>query len=317
MAWSLEDVSPAPSAVTLGFFDGVHRGHQQLVDHAARHGAADSLRTVAATFDRHPTQVLRPGSEPPLLMTLERRVHTLQEVGADLVLVIPFTVELSELSPSGFVDEVLCSALNAQVVVVGENFRFGHLAAGDARALSRIGDDRGFDVDIVELLTCDGEPLSSTQIRRHLAEGDVEWAAAALGRPHVIDGVVVQGEGRGRSIGIPTANVAVAPHTQLPANGVYAGLVELVPEVPGRAVRRIPAVTNVGVRPTFGEEALTVETHLLDFEGDLYGARLGVEFAHRLRKERRFADPEQLVAQIRADMAKGRDLLGLPRHPPA
>lgn len=315
VARSLEDVSPAPSAVALGFFDGVHRGHQQLVKHAARHAAGRSLRTVAATFDRHPSQVTRPGSEPPLLMTLERRVRTLHEVGAELVFVIPFTVELSELSPAGFVDEVLCNALDAHVVVVGQNFRFGHLAAGDASALNRIGGDRGFDVDIVELLTLDGEPLSSTQIRRHLADGDVEWAAAALGRPHVIDGVVVRGEGRGRSIGIPTANVAVSPDSHLPANGVYAGLVELAPDVPGGSPRRVPAVTNIGVRPTFGGETVTFETHLLDFEGDLYGARLGVELAHRLREERRFDDPESLVAQIHVDLATGRDLLGLPPRP--
>ncbi|MDP8960833.1 MAG: bifunctional riboflavin kinase/FAD synthetase, partial [Actinomycetota bacterium] len=143
---------PEPSAVTIGFFDGVHRGHQLLVDRTSRHAASRSLRTVAATFDRHPTQVTRPGSEPPLLMTLERRVRTLHEVGADLVLVIPFTVELSELSPAGFVDEVLCNALNAHVVVVGENFRFGHLAVGDVGALSSIGLDRGLEVDVVELL---------------------------------------------------------------------------------------------------------------------------------------------------------------------
>ncbi len=314
VAWSLEELPPEPSAVTIGFFDGVHRGHQLLVDRASRHAASRSLRTVAATFDRHPTQVTRPGSEPRLLMTLERRVRTLHEVGADLVLVIPFTVELSELSPAGFVDEVLCDALNAHVVVVGENFRFGHLAVGDVGTLSSIGLDRGLEVDVVELLTLDGEALSSTHIRRRLATGDVEWAAVALGRPHVIDGVVVQGEGRGRSIGIPTANVSVSPHMQLPANGVYAGHVEIAPHYAGGA-RRVPAVTNVGVRPTFGGETFTVETHLLDFESDLYGVRLGVELAHRLREERRFANPEGLVAQIRADIDEGRELLGLPRRP--
>lgn len=332
VAWSLEEVSPVPSAVTIGFFDGVHRGHQQLIERAGLHAASRSLRTVAATFDRHPSQVLRPGSEPPLLMTLERRVGTLHRVGADLVLVIPFTPELAELSPEAFVEVVLVDALDAHVVVVGQNFRFGHLAAGDVHALGKLAGPRGVDVDVVELLTLEGIPLSSTQIRRHLAKGDVEWAAAALGRPHMVDGVVVPGEGRGRAIGIPTANVAVSPHAQLPSNGVYAGHVEIVsddvPSQPapsrsqssppagptalppaGEDARRLPAVTNIGVRPTFGGETLTVETHLLDFEGDLYGAFVTIEFTHRLRDERRFADRDELVAQIRADIARGRDLL--------
>lgn len=306
VAWSLEEIPPAPSAVTIGFFDGVHRGHQLLVSRASRHAASRSIRTVAATFDRHPTQVVRPGSEPPLLMTVERRIRTLHEVGADLVLVIPFTLELSELSPQAFVDAVLVNAVNAQVVVVGKNFRFGHLAAGDASALSELGVERGLEVEVVELLSLEGIPLSSSEIRRHIALGDVEWAAAALGRPHVLDGVVVAGEGRGRSIGVPTANVAVTPRTQLPANGVYAGHVEL-----HGSARRVPAVTNVGVRPTFGGERLTVEAHLLDFDGDLYGVPLAVELEHRLREERRFSDAKELVTQIRADIAQGRDLLGL------
>ncbi len=427
VAWSLEEVPPGPSAVTIGFFDGVHRGHQLLVERARRHAAPRSLRTVAATFDRHPTQVIRPGSEPPLLMTLERRIRTLHEVGADFVLVIPFTVELSELSPQAFVDAVLVRALRTQVVVVGENFRFGHLAAGDASRLSQLGTHRGLEVEVVELLTLDGLQVSSTEIRTHLAAGDVEWAAAALGRPHVVDGVVVPGEGRGRSIGIPTANVEVTSRTQLPANGVYAGHVVVSSDVlqtpragaqpgtsssrpltsppagpgallgaskdrslpqdrgsalppsrtagprtdstrppgvtssrpsdlrrfTGRPERtpglsqsdvsssgtnlsraasedrseledissalpsqagsslRLPAVTNIGVRPTFGGETLTLEAHLLDFQGDLYGVQLAVELQHRLREERRFADPKELVSQIRSDIARARDLLGL------
>ncbi|MFN2556689.1 MAG: bifunctional riboflavin kinase/FAD synthetase [Nitriliruptorales bacterium] len=342
VAWSLGEVLAVPSAVTVGFFDGVHRGHQLLVDRTRQHAMSGSLRTVAATFDRHPTQVIRPGSEPPLLMTLARRIRTLHEVGADFVLVIPFTVELSELSPQAFVDTVLVKTLSAEVVVVGENFRFGHLAAGDARTLRELGSERGLEVEVVELLTLDDLPISSTEIRRHIALGDVQWAAAALGRPHIVDGVVVQGQGRGRSIGIPTANIEVAPHTQLPAKGVYAGHVVMdsgvlptppatsrprasqdrsqLPEPsfalpPDGGSLRVPAVMNIGVRPTFGGRTLTVEAHLLDFEADLYGAVVAVELEHRLREERRFAAPKELVAQIRADIAHGRDLLGLAPRP--
>ncbi len=248
-------------------------------------------------------------------MTLERRIHTLHEVGADFVLVIPFTPQLSELSPQAFVDAVLVDALSAQVVVVGENFRFGHLAAGDAGTLRQLGSDRGLDVEVLELLTLDGLPVSSTEIRRHVAAGDVEWAAAALGRPHTIDGVVVRGEGRGRSIGVPTANIQVAPRTQLPANGVYAGHVVMSSDPPGVSSPlppgAWPAVMNVGVRPTFGGETVALEAHLLGFEGDLYGVHLGLQLEHRLREERRFGDVKELVSQIRADIDRGRDLLGL------
>lgn len=304
VARSPEEVPPEPSTVTVGFFDGVHRGHQALLRRGAGKARAQGTRLAVVTFDRHPAEVIRPGSEPALLMSPDRRVATLRQLGADLVLVLPFTPELSRLTPEEFVEGVLVAALGARRVVVGENFRFGHQAAGDVATLTKLGDEHGFTVDAVGILR-DGEvAISASEIRRRLAEGDVEWAAGALGRPHVLEGPVVRGEGRGRSLGIPTANVEVPARMQLPANGVYAGYVEV-------AGRRSPAATNVGVRPTFGGEHVTIEAHLLDVDEDLYGRHAVVEFHHRLRGERRFSGPDELIGQIRADISQVRTLLGL------
>lgn len=303
---SLEEVAPVPSAVTIGFFDGVHRGHQTILSRAVQAGRERDLRSVVVTFDRHPREVVAPEAVPSLLMTPERRVRCLTRAGSDLVLVLAFTDELSRLSPQAFVEQVLVEALHARVVVVGANFRFGHRAAGDVTTLARLGRRAGFEAEAVTLTTRDGAVISASEIRQRVAAGDVEWAAETLSRAHTVDGVVVAGHGRGRSLGIPTANVAVDRRLVLPANGVYAGHVQ--PDGPA-GHERLPAVTNVGVRPTFDGGAVTVEAHLLDFDGDLYRRELGVEFAHRLRGEWRFDNPEDLVVQMRADIATGRRLL--------
>jgi len=293
-----------PTVVTVGMFDGVHRGHRVLLDRVAAEAAARGLPAGAVTFDRHPLEVLRPGSQPPLLTTLDRKVALLGEAGMDFVLVLAFTQELSMVTAEAFATGVLLDGLHARAVVVGENFRFGHKAAGDAALLAALGRPLGVEAVAVALRADGGEPLSSTRIRTELARGDVRAAARLLGRPYAVDGVVVEGDGRGgRLLGVPTANLAVAPGIAVPANGIYAG--HLTEEAEG--VRR-PAATSVGVNPQFNT-GFRVEAHVLDFDGDLYGRRVAVSFEHRLRGEAAFPSVEELIAQMREDIRQARRLL--------
>lgn len=299
-ARALDDLPTAPSVVTVGFFDGVHRGHQVIIARAVEGARARGVRAVAVTFDRHPLEVVRPEAVPPALQSLEGRVAALADQGVDEVLVLAFTPEFSRMSPAAFVAEVLAGPLASVHVVIGENFRFGHRAAGDAATLARLGADHGFTVDAVRLETSGETAISSTEIREHLASGDVAWVAAALGRAFALDGEVVAGDGRGRTIGVPTANLAIDPRRAVPGDGVYAGHAHL-PDG-----RTWPCVVNVGSRPTFGGGERSVEAHLLDADVDLYGERLTVTFEAHLRPERRFAGPDELVAQIRADIDTAR-----------
>jgi riboflavin kinase / FMN adenylyltransferase len=257
------------------------------------------VRSVAITFDPHPAAVLRPGSEPLALQTLDDRVAALHDTGVDVVLVLSFSQELASLGPHVFLEKVLVDRLEAVKVIVGTNFRFGHKAAGNVVTLNEAGAIYGFEIEAVTLLDVDGRPISSSEIRGRLAVGDVEWAASALGRPHRVRGPVVQGDGRGRTIGVPTANVEAPEGLQMPAHGVYAGHAEL-------DGRRWPCVTNVGTRPTFAGVGVSVEAHLLDVEVELYGQPLAIDFEHHLRPERRFAGPDELVAQIRHDIEEAR-----------
>jgi riboflavin kinase/FMN adenylyltransferase len=307
VAWSLDDVEPGPSVVTIGFFDGVHRGHRTIIGRAVREAEDRAVRSVVVTFDRHPMEVVRPGSEPRYLQSRDRRVAALVDRGADLVLVVPFTLERSQQPPEAFVEEVLAGPLQAVKVVVGTNFRFGHKAAGDVVLLAELGTRFGYEAEAVALRQLGDTPISSSEIRAHLDAGDVAWAAEALGASFVLEGSVVRGEGRGRTIGIPTANVEVDERLQLPAGGVYAGRAWVV----GRDERH-PCVVNVGTRPTFGGETVTVEAHLLDGERDLYGCHLALGFEKRLRDERRFDGVDALVSQIRADVAAAREVLDHP-----
>ncbi|MEX0658235.1 MAG: bifunctional riboflavin kinase/FAD synthetase [Egibacteraceae bacterium] len=299
----LGGVDPAPSVVSVGFFDGVHRGHQSIIRRAARAADSRGLRSAVVTFDRHPMEVVNPGSQPRLLMTLARRAQTLAEQGVDLVVVMPFDDELRHQSPEGFIDHVLTGPLQAERVVVGANFRFGHKAAGDVALLAELGPGRDFDVEGVTLLELDGEVISSTEIRTSVDAGRVERAARLLGRPYLVDGVVVRGDERGQALGFPTANLQVSRRVVVPARGVYAGRCRL----PDGTER--PCVTNVGVNPTFGGQDLRVEAHLLDYGGDLYGLSVAVDFRHRIRDEARFDGVEALVEQIRADVDTARRLL--------
>ena len=299
---ALDDVDPVPSVVTIGNFDGVHRGHRTLVRRTADAAADRDLRSVVITFEPHPAAILRPGSEPPRLQTLEQRVEALEDAGVDLVLVLAFTPELAALEPDEFVAEVLVDGVGAQRVVVGTNFRYGRRAAGDTVHLATVGEAYGFEVEAVALLALDDARVSSSDLRRAVVDGEVERAARGLGRPFALRGRVVEGDGRGRTIGVPTANLAIDPEVVVPANGVYAGRV-LVDE------RTYPAVTNVGVRPTFEGTTRTVETHLLDMSVELYDRQIEVTFEHRIRAERRFDGPDELVAQIHRDIADARQWL--------
>ena len=301
-ALRVDDVEPGPSVVTIGSFDGVHRGHQTLVRRAVDAASERGVRSVAVTFEPHPSAVVRPGSEPPYLQTLSDRITSLYVAGIDRVLVLDFTPALAALEPHEFLERVLVGRLAPLKVVVGTNFRFGHKAAGDVVVLAEGGEQHGYEVEAVTLLELDGEPISSSSIRDRLADGDVAWPSRALGRPYEVVGEVVAGEGRGRTIGVPTANVAPASGLLVPANGVYAGHARL-------GERSWPCVTNVGTRPTFDGRDVTVESHLLDVEEELYGQRLAVSFEHRLRGERKFDGPDELVAQIRRDLDAARELL--------
>ena len=309
------------AVVTVGMFDGVHRGHRALLDRVAAEAAARRVPAAAVTFDRHPLAVLRPGSEPALLTTLDRKVELLGDAGMQVVLVLEFTRELSEVGAEAFATQVLFDGLAARAVVVGENFRFGHKAAGDPALLAELGRPRGVEVVAVPLQTAGDEVVSSTRVRAELAAGDVAAAAASLGRPHAVEGVVVAGDGRGRPLlGIPTANLDIAAGIAIPADGVYAGhLTDATPEGSGepqggapvnRGVVR-PAAISVGTNPQFGTDR-RVEAHVLDFDGDLYGHRGSVSFAHHLRDQATFANLDELVAQIKADVDQTRRLLSSP-----
>ena len=267
-----------------------------------------NLPLVVITFDPHPDEVVRPGSHPPDLTSARRQAQLLADLGADALLVLPFTVEFSRLSPDEFVRIVLSERLHAAVVVVGEDFRFGFRAAGDVPLLAQLGEKYDFTAEGVPVLVVDGVTISSTYIRDRLAVGDVEGAAAALGRPHRVEGVVVRGHLRGRALGFPTANLETPPHTATPADGIYAGWLASL-NLDGTEASRWPAAISVGTNPTFGGTERTVEAYALDRDDlDLYGAHAAIDFAARLRGNERFDTVDALVAQMREDVNQARAL---------
>ena len=290
--------------VALGNFDGVHLGHQAVLRRAVEEGRRRGGRIVAATFDPHPRAVLGTGIQPKLLTTLELRREALLRYGAEEVRVIRFDEELSRKSPEEFVREVLVGELGADVVVVGENFRFGHEAAGDVEVLARLMRLSGGEAYAVPVRSEDGERgINSTRIRELVARGEVAGAGRLLGRPYVVRGEVVEGDRRGRSIGFPTANVLPDQVQVVPGRGVYAGFARV-----GENMHA--ACTNVGVAPTFERGEGRVEAHLLDFEGDLYGTIMDVSFVWRIRLEKRFSGVQELKAQIARDVDEARRLTG-------
>jgi riboflavin kinase/FMN adenylyltransferase len=290
------------SAVTVGFFDGVHLGHRAVLERTVAVAAGRGARSVAVTFDRHPREVLTPGSEPRLLTTTERKAELIAETGIDVLLVLEFTPEFSGWPADAFVDRVLVDGLSATHVAVGGNFTFGHRAAGTVALLRALGPARGFTVEEVPMLRADGRLVSSSSIRGALVDGDVAWPRVALGRPHAVDGVVVTGAGRGRGLGFPTANLRAFPRLLLPKVGIYAGRARTPSGEHGAAI-------SVGTNPTFGIEPLHVEAFLLDFDGDVVGEPMSVEFLERLRDEARFDGAAALVAAITEDVRRTREAL--------
>lgn len=292
-----------PSVVTVGFFDGVHRGHRAVLERAVGQARSRDRRAVAITFDRHPREVLTPGSEPRLLTTVERKAALIAETGIDVLVVLAFDRDFSLIPAEEFVRRVLAEGVHARLATMGANFTFGYRAAGTMAGLAAMGAPFGLEVDVVELRAAEGRPISSTSIREALAQGDLSWPREALGRRFVLDGEVVTGHGRGRGLGFPTANLRTWPRLLLPGQGIYAG-------VAIHRGRRYRAAIDVGTNPTFGVEPLHVESFLLDYDGpDLPGEPLSIEFWARLRDEVRYDDIEALVAAIAADVDRTRELV--------
>lgn len=284
-----QGTTPSGSSVTIGVFDGVHRGHQRVFKELE----AEGLPTVVVTFDRHPLQVVAPEAAPRLLTSLEHRLDLFQEMDIDVVGVLPFE-EVRHLKPREFVEKVVVEAFAARVVAVGTDFRFGHDRTGDVDLLHELGKEFGFAFSPVDLIEGEGQPISSTAIRILVASGRVAEAALALGRLFELRGVVVRGDGRGRRLGVPTANLSVMDELIVPGRGVYAAWAG----VDGWR----PAAVNVGVRPTFGGTTEVTEAHILGFDGDLYGDQLALQFHSRIRDELTFDTPEELVAAMARDL---------------
>jgi len=292
----------APLAVTIGNFDGVHLGHRAILERLKAHARAAGATPAVVTFDPHPQAVLR-GHAPLALVTAARRTELLEEAGIDRVLVIPFDRSLSLVEPEAFVSEMLVRGLGVRAVVVGENFRFGHKARGDTAMLAAMGRKLGFSFEAVPLRELDGRAVSSSAIRRAIADCDLAWANRALGRHHQVPGRIVRGKGRGVGLGFPTANLDPPENFCLPGLGIYAGHLIVSDE-------RLVSAISVGTNPTYGEHnPVTLEAYALDFEGDLYGEEGEIEFAAHLRPERAFPSEAELAAAIKNDVAEVRRLL--------
>jgi riboflavin kinase/FMN adenylyltransferase len=303
--------------LTIGVFDGVHRGHAEIIARAVKAGRARGVPTVLMTFDPHPMEVVFPGSHPAQLTTLTRRAELAEELGIDVFLVMPFTTDFMKLTPERYIHELLVERLHVLDVLVGDNFTFGKKATGNADTLRRAGERFGFSVESVSLVAeqHDSQTVtySSTYIRACVDAGDVVAAAEALGRPHRVEGVVVRGEGRGRGLGYPTANVAPPMYSAIPADGVYAAWFTVL--APGPAAgpvttgRHYPAAVSVGTNPTFSGRTRTVEAFVMDVDADLYGQHVAVDFVARIRGQEKFADIDELIAAMGRDTAKARSVL--------
>ncbi|MDQ0617773.1 bifunctional riboflavin kinase/FAD synthetase [Arthrobacter globiformis] len=308
-----------PSVVTIGNFDGVHRGHQQVLSQLIRTARLNNAKSVAVTFDPHPALVHRPESAPELIMGLQDKLQALGELGLDAVLVMKYSLELASLTPEEFVGSVLVDSLHASYVVIGHDTRFGKGNSGDLNTMQDLGEKFGFEVLVISEFGSEGFPLhddggtdrrcSSTWVREALREGDVGTAAAVLGRAHRMRGEVVHGAARGRDLGFPTANLSSDASGLIPADGIYAGW--LVDE----AGTRWPAAISVGSNPTFDGVSRQVEAHVIDRpeerieDFDLYGQTVVVEFVARLRGMVAYRGPEALVEQMRQDVLQTHDIL--------
>ena len=289
------------TALTVGVFDGVHRGHQSLISELNQKAAAEGLVSGVVTFQHHPRLVIKPHSQITRLTSLQERITLLEGIGVKYVVPLSFTPDLSQLSAGEFV-ELLRRYLRMRGLVIGPDFALGRGKRGNAKALKTLGDELDFFVDVVPPVVLNGEIVSSTAIRSALAKGDVEKAGEFLGRYFSLTGQVSKGDSRGKTLGFPTANIVPEHGQALPADGVYAVRVCV-------SDRTYHAVANIGLRPTFGSEERLLETHLLDFNGDLYGQDIEIEFVHRLREEIRFPDAEELKTQMARDVERAGELL--------
>jgi len=294
---TLDAAEPARRAIALGSFDGVHLGHRRVIEATMAAARDAGLRSSVVTFQPHPMVVLRPEIAPHELSSPERRARLIGQLGPDELVVIPFTHEFSLLDHEAFAEQVLAERLGAAIVSVGRNFRYGHRAQGSIETLAAAGDRLGFGVAAAPLLEMDGAPVSSSRIRDLIAAGEVVHASQLLGRPPLLEGVVVRGDGRGRGLGFPTANLETAPRSALPGTGIYAGRAHLPDGSHAAAV-------SVGYNPTFSNDRrrVRVEAYLLDFDRDIYGLRMDLELMRRLRGEERFGSVDELVAQMHHDV---------------
>jgi riboflavin kinase/FMN adenylyltransferase len=293
------------TALTVGSFDGVHRGHQDVLRQLVARARQLDVHSLLVTFDPHPLEVVNPAAAPRLLTVGDEKLEVLAESGIDFVAVLPFTPALAAFSAERFVDEILLGRFRMHDLLMGHDHRFGHNRSGDAETMRRLGANRGFEVTVVPAVTINGggQSVSSTAIRRAVAGGDLDGAFRGLGRHYSLGGIVVEGARRGRQLGYPTANVAVpGPRKLLPPEGVYAVRVQ-TPMGP------YDGMLNLGPRPTFGDAESVVEAHLFDADLQLYGARLRVDFVARLRDTQKFSGIEALKAQLEKDAAASRKLL--------
>lgn len=291
-----------PTVVTVGNFYAVHKGHLSLIRKVKRLAKELDAQATVVTFEPHPQKVLR-GIGPPGLCTPEGKLKLLEEAGVDQVVILEFTPELSRVEPEDFIERILVKELGVKAVVVGSDFRFGRYARGDVTMLKSFGRRLGFTVEGARMAEAGGQTISSTAIRHALAEGDVKWAAKALGRPYRLPGKVVHGSGRGKGLGFPTANLNPPPEVCVPGAGIYAGYTL-------DAGRKRPSAISVGTNPTFGENPLSVESYVIDYEGDLYGHDVEFEFTARLRDHVAFPSVEELNEAIGGDVEEARRILG-------
>ena len=300
----IDALEPVQRVIALGAFDGVHLGHCGLIDRAAELARERGVRSSVATFDPLPLELLHPEAAPRRLSGVERRAELIAERDVDELIVIPFTVELSRLSPEAFVRQVLAEAAHAVHVVVGQDYRFGSHASGEAATLSALGEQHGFGVTTVSLITVDGERVSSSWIRELVRQGEVERAARLLGRDPWLEGYVERGFARGQELGVPTANLAWPRGRVVPGNGIYAGYASV-----GARAERYRAAISVGRNPTFDDvEGTVVEAHLIDVSGDIYDEPMRVDFTRFLRHELAFESIDELVTQMWDDIAQARAL---------
>jgi riboflavin kinase/FMN adenylyltransferase len=321
--WRGQDEIPTDwgrCVLTIGVFDGVHRGHAELINHAVKAGRSRDVPTVLMTFDPHPMEVVFPGNHPAQLTTLTRRAELVEEMGVDVFLVMPFTHDFMKLTPERYIHELLVERLHVVEVVVGENFTFGKKAGGNVTMLRKAGERAGFAVESMSLVSevsdtgRDGTvTFSSTYIRSCVDAGDVVAAAEALGRPHRVEGVVVRGDGRGRGLGYPTANVAPPMYSAIPADGVYAAWFTVLGHGPVMGTvtpgKRYQAAVSVGTNPTFSGRTRTVEAFVLDTEADLYGQHVAVDFVSRIRGQEKFDSVDDLVVAMDRDTLRARTVL--------